>query len=89
MFLKQIKKDYGKKNIIVDANIEIDEVKKIKGVTEVENNCNEFIVKIENDTYIDNVFNYVKKCKNVRKFNVEDASLNEIFVNTVGGRYEE
>ncbi|MBE6161144.1 MAG: ATP-binding cassette domain-containing protein [Firmicutes bacterium] len=87
--LKQIKKDYGKKNIIVDASLDISEVKKIKGVNDVVKNSNEYIVKIESDEYIDNVFNYVKKCKNVRKFNVEDASLNEIFVSTVGGMYEE
>lgn len=87
--LKQIKKDYGRKNILVDANIDIEEVKKIKGVTDIEENSNEFIIKIENENYVENVFNYIKKCKNVRKFSVEDASLNEIFVNIVGGCYEE
>ena len=87
--LKQIKKDYGKKNIIVDASIDTLELKKIEGVNEVIKNSNEYVVKIESDEYVDNVFNYIKKCKNVRKFNVEDASLNEIFVSTVGGIYEE
>ena len=37
---------------------------------------------------IDKVFKYIKKCKNVTKFNVEDASLNEIFLSKVGGAYE-
>lgn len=87
--LKQIKKDYGKKNIVVDADIKISDVKNIKGVNDVEKNSNEYIIKIENESYIDEVFNYIKKCKNVRKFCVEDASLNEIFVDTVGGCYEE
>ena len=87
--LKTIKKEYGKKNIIVDADIKITDVKKIKGVNDVEKNSNEYIIKIENESYVDDVFNYIKKCKNVRKFCVEDASLNEIFVDTVGGFYEE
>ena len=87
--LKTIKKEYGKKNIIVDADIKITDVKKIKGVNDVEKNSNEYIIKIENESYVDDVFNYIKKCKNVRKFCVEDASLNEIFVDTVGGCYEE
>lgn len=87
--LKTIKKEYGKKNIIVDADIKITDVKKIKGVNDVEKNSNEYVIKIENESYVDDVFNYIKKCKNVRKFCVEDASLNEIFVDTVGGCYEE
>lgn len=87
--LKQIKKEYGKKNIIVQADIDEKEVKKIKGVTEIVKNSNEYVIKIENEDYVENVFNYIKKCKDVRKFNVEDASLNEIFVSTVGGCYEE
>ena len=87
--LKTIKKEYGKKNIIVDADIKITDVKKITGVNDVEKNSNEYVIKIENESYVDDVFNYIKKCKNVRKFCVEDASLNEIFVDTVGGCYEE
>ena len=87
--LKQIKKDYGKKNIIVDADIDVKELKKVKGVIDVVEESSEYIVKIESEDYIDDVFKYIKKCKNVRKFSVEDASLNEIFVSIVGGVYEE
>ena len=87
--LKQIKKDYGKKNIIVDADIDLKELKKVKGVLDVVEESSEYIVKIESEDYIDEVFKYIKKCKNVRKFSVEDASLNEIFVSIVGGVYEE
>lgn len=87
--LKQIKKDYGKKNILIDADVDAKELKKIKGVSEVIEQSGEYIVKIEKDEYIKSVFNYIKKCDNVRKFNVEDASLNEIFVSIVGGIYEE
>ena len=45
-------------------------------------------MKIESDEYVNNVFNVVKKAKNVTKFIVEDASLNEIFLNTIGEAYE-
>ena len=38
--------------------------------------------------FIENVFEVVKKSSNVTKFIVEDASLNEIFLNTVGEAYE-
>lgn len=86
--LKEIKKNYQKKIIRINADIELDDLKNIKGVLEVLKENLDIVVKIESDKYIDNVFNVVKKCKNVTKFIVEDASLNEIFVNTVGEAYE-
>lgn len=87
--LKDIKKNYQKKNIIIDASVDENILRSLKGVEEVNKVSNEFIVKIKSDKYIKNVFDYVKECDNVLKFSVEDASLNEIFVETVGGLYEE
>ena len=86
--LKEIKKEYQRKNIFIKADIDINELKNIEGVYEVIENPEEYIVKIENEDVIEKVFKYIKKCKNVTKFNVEDASLNEIFLNKVGGAYE-
>ena len=87
--LKDIKKNYQKKNIIIDASVDENILRSLKGVEEVNKVSNEFIVKIKSDKYIKTVFDYVKECDNVLKFFVEDASLNEIFVETVGGLYEE
>lgn len=87
--LKEIKKNYQKKNIIIDASVDENILRSLKGVEEVNKVSDEFIVKIKSDKYINNVFDYVKECDNVLKFSVEDASLNEIFVETVGGLYEE
>ena len=87
--LKDIKKNYQKKNIIIDASVDENILRSLKGVEEVNKVSNEFIVKIKSDKYIKTVFDYVKECENVLKFSVEDASLNEIFVETVGGLYEE
>lgn len=87
--LKEIKKNYQKKNIIIDASVDENILRSLKGVEEVNKVSDEFIVKIKSDKYIKNVFDYVKECDNVLKFSVEDASLNEIFVETVGGLYEE
>lgn len=86
--LKEIKKNYQKKVIRINADISLDELKDIKGVLSVTKENLDIIVKIESDKYIDNVFNVVKKSSNVTKFLVEDASLNEIFVSTVGEAYE-
>ena len=86
--LKDIKEKYRKKNIIVKADVKKEELLKIKGVVEVIEKVDEFEVKIEDSTYIDNVFKEVSKHKNVTKFVVEEPSLNEIFVEKVGESFE-
>ncbi len=87
--LKQIKKDYRKKNIHIIGDVNEEKLKSIKGVIEVVDNANEIIVKIEDEKYINDVFDVVKKGENIIKFMVEDPSLNEIFLSKVGAYYEE
>ena len=87
--IKQIKKDYRKKNIHIIGDVDEEKLKNVKGVLEVEDNANEIIVKIEDEKYINDVFEVVKKGENIIKFMVEDPSLNEIFLNKVGAYYEE
>jgi len=86
--LKDIKKKYRKKNIIVIGDIDVEKIKKIKGVVSVLKNNLEFEIKITDDSIVDDVFKVVSKCENVTKFVVEEASLNEIFIETVGESFE-
>ena len=86
--LTDIKKDYRKKNIKVKADLDIDEIKSIKGVLDIEKNKDEYTIKIENESIVDDVFKKVSKYKNVNKFVVEEPTLNEIFVSKVGEEYE-
>ena len=86
--LKDIKNDFRKKNIKVIGDIDIDKVTKIKGVVSVEKSASEYIIKIESEEYIENVFKEISKYKNITKFVVEEPSLNEIFISKVGEAYE-
>ncbi len=86
--LKDIKKKYQKQNIFIQGEFDKEKVKKIKGVIDIKENANQYIVKIENDDCLDEVFNIVSKGKNITKFVVEEASLNEIFIDKVGICYE-
>lgn len=86
--LKEIKKNYRKKVIRINGNVNLEELKKCKGVLEVNDESLDVVVKIESDEYIDDVFKIVKKGSDITKFVVEDASLNEIFVSLVGEAYE-
>ena len=86
--LDEIKENYAKKNIIIKAdNLDIDAIKKIKGVIDVEQKANEVVVHIEDISISKNVFDIVKN-NNVTKYVVADAPLNEIFIHYVGGKDE-
>ena len=63
-------------------------IEKIDGVVKVTKRNEDYEVKIEDESKVNNVFNYVSTCKNVTKFVVEEPSLNEIFVEKVGESYD-
>ncbi|QWB99517.1 ATP-binding cassette domain-containing protein [Mycoplasmatota bacterium] len=87
--INQVKKDFKKLTINIKANLDLDYLKTIPGVYKVINNSDKISVKIESEAYIDGVFEYVKSCDNVTLFDVEQASLSEIFIERVGGKREE
>lgn len=85
--LKDIKKEYAKKNIVVSGDIDIKKIKTIKGVLDVEQKANEVVIRIENEDVADKVFAKIKDSK-ITKYVLSDASLSEIFIHYVGGRHE-
>lgn len=86
--LTDIKKEFRKKNIKVKADINEEEIKNIKGVESIEKNKDEYIVKISDESIVQDVFKKITKYKKVNKFVVEEPTLNEIFISKVGESYE-
>lgn len=86
--LKEIKENYRKKNIIVEGDIDIDKIKEIPGVLKIEENKGTYTISIENKEVNTKVFKEISKSKNITKYLLEDASLNEIFIEKVGASYE-
>lgn len=86
--LSDIKNNYKKKNIIVKGNIDIEKLKEIKGVISINKQKDEYIIKIEDESFVNNIFKEIKKTDNITKFMVEDPSLNEIFIAKVGEAYD-
>lgn len=87
-YLKDIKKQYRKKNIHIIGDVDTKALEQIDGVLKVTSNPEEIIVQIASDNKAQNVFKYITTCKNITKFDVEDATLNEIFIEKVGEAYE-
>ena len=82
-YLKDIKKEYQKMNIFIQGGVSKEELEKVPGVLKVVQVADEKQVKIQDESVIGDVFKVVKKY-DTRKFVVEEASLNEIFIEKVG-----
>jgi ABC-2 type transport system ATP-binding protein len=87
--IDQVKKDFKKHNIKLIADIDPNIIKDIEGVESVQKNANGYYVKIADESVAKRVFDYVKTCENVMRFDVEQASLSEIFIAKVGRKNEE
>ena len=84
--LNDIKKSYQKKNIFIKGDIDIEKIKKIKGVLEVVPLNDEYKISVEKMEITSQVFDIIKKYQ-ITKFVVEEPSLNEIFIDKVGVAY--
>lgn len=87
-YLKDIKRDYKKKNIYVNGDIDVDKLKKCEGVENIILEKDDYVISISDDRYIKPLFKEIAKYDNIYKFSVEDPNLNEIFISTVGDSYE-
>jgi len=85
--ITDIKESYQKKNIFIKGDVKKEVLENIKGVLSVTLNHDEYEVKIANKDIISIVFDKIKDNK-ITKFVVEEPTLNEIFVETVGEKYE-
>ncbi len=87
-YLQDIKKSYRKKNILLRGKkIQVEELKSIPGVLSVEKHANEYVIKIDDDKVASKVFQKIRDW-DISKFDVTEPTLNEIFIDKVGGRYE-
>lgn len=86
-YLKDIKREYSKKNIHIVGDIDTTKLQKIKGVLDIEKLANEFIIKIEDESIVESVFKAISSNR-ISKFVVEEPTLSEIFIAKVGEKYE-
>lgn len=83
-YLKDIKNSYEKKKVIIEGeNINIDDIKNINGVLNIQIKDNKIIVKVETKDVIKDIFNHVKNY-NISQFITEEMPLNDIFIEKVG-----
>src|SRR5690606_4519363 len=88
--IKEIKKQFKKQTISIIADgVDAGRLREIPGVYDVIENANEWIVRVESEENAKAVFDYIKTLEHVRRFDVDEATLEEIFIAKVGKKYEE
>lgn len=85
--LEKIKKSYKKKTVLINGNINEEEIKKIKGVLNINKTAKEYEIKITDSTVAKDIFKKIRDDE-ITKFVVLEPSLNEIFIEKVGETFE-
>jgi ABC-2 type transport system ATP-binding protein len=86
--LRQIKRDFGKKNVVVSADFDVSYIKDIAGVTRFRKLTDGCEVQVESEDISQKIFEAIQGKGFVRKFDLEEPSLNDIFIEKVGASYE-
>lgn len=86
--LKEIKRSYGKKNVLIDVDFDITFLEELEGVHRIKNGLNHSVVQIEEESVSQVVLHKLTEKGFVRRFELEEPSLNDIFIEKVGAAYE-
>ncbi|SEQ40910.1 ABC-2 type transport system ATP-binding protein [Virgibacillus subterraneus] len=86
--LREIKKSFGKKNLIVHADFPVDFLKDFAGVLHYKSVTEGCELQIESETVAQRLFEALHGKGFVRKFELEEPTLSDIFIEKVGASYE-
>ncbi|MRX71474.1 ATP-binding cassette domain-containing protein [Bacillus lacus] len=86
--LKEIKRSFGKKNVLVHADFPLTFLKDAEGVTKYQETSEGAVLQISSEEASQTIFNSLQGRGFVRKFVLEEPSLNDIFIEKVGAAYE-
>lgn len=86
--LREIKQSYGRKNLIIHAENSLDFLRDFPGVVHYKQVMGGCELKIENESISQSIFFALQDKGFIRKFDLEEPSLNDIFIEKVGDSYE-
>ncbi|MDW4154292.1 ABC transporter ATP-binding protein [Staphylococcus saprophyticus] len=82
--IDEVKTNHGNKRVVIETDHEMSEIDKVDGVLEVDRNKREIKVMIETESVAEQIYDIVKQYGFVKRFQVVEPSLNEIFIDKVG-----
>ncbi|MUV38724.1 Monosaccharide-transporting ATPase [Lentibacillus sp. JNUCC-1] len=86
--LRDIKRSYGKKNLIIHSDDNLDFLKNFPGVVQFKPVTEGCELQIENEDVSQAIFKELQSQGFIRKFELEEPSLDDIFIEKVGASYE-
>ncbi len=86
--LKEIKRSYEKKNIRIKADFDLSFLERMDGVTSYKPIGEGCELQVENEEASQPIFQALQGRGFVRTFDLEEPSLNDIFIEKVGASYE-
>lgn len=86
--LKEIKRAFGKKNLIIHADFELGDFNGYPGVTKVRKTPEGVHLQIEGEYVAEKILKDIVGKGFIRRFVLEEPSLNDIFIEKVGASYE-
>lgn len=82
--IDEVKANHGNKSVIIETNHAMSEIDDITGVIQVERNKREIRALIEDEVIAEEIYNIVVQYGFVKRFQVIEPTLNEIFIAKVG-----
>lgn len=87
--LRDIKHSYGVKNISVQADYDLAFLHDVPGVLDLQQHKNGAVLRVKDETVAEPVFQRIAEKGFVRKFEVEQPSLHDIFIDKAGVENDE
>ncbi|MEH7302113.1 ABC transporter ATP-binding protein [Neobacillus drentensis] len=86
--LKEIKRAFGKKNLVIHADFPLDSLKDFPGVVKSKLTTEGIHLQIEGEDIAERILKKIVGNGFIRRFSLEEPSLNDIFIEKVGNSYE-
>ncbi|MFD1037649.1 ABC transporter ATP-binding protein [Virgibacillus byunsanensis] len=86
--LREVKQAFGKKNLVIHADVPLDFLQDYSGVVQYRKVTEGCELQIDNEAVSQEIFSALQGRGFVRKFELEEPSLNDIFIEKVGASYE-
>ncbi|RUS46708.1 ABC transporter ATP-binding protein [Cohnella sp. AR92] len=86
--VKEIKKQFPMERVILSADHDVNGLDKLPGVSAVVRNEQGYEMKVDHPEAAQSILQHALKQGPVRRFELKEPSLNEIFIRTVGDRHE-
>lgn len=86
--LNDIKRSYGKKNVIIHSDESLQFLEEVNGVVRYRSIVNGCELQVENEAVSQDILQQLQGRGFIRKFELEEPSLNDIFIEKVGASYE-